>query len=72
MFATVDCIPNIKGAVWFDSTDANSDGSIAHDMRLSSPQEAGLAFYECIKQAKQTSDVGEWSFDRVDEWKGAQ
>ena len=69
MFATVDCFPNIKGAVWFDSADAYADGSLSNDMRLTAPVNAGITFFECIKQAKEKSSVGEWKFNRVEEWK---
>lgn len=62
MFETIDQFPNIKGAIWFDSADSYADGSLYHDFRLNAPVDAGLTFFNCIKEAKEKSITGAWSF----------
>ena len=41
---------------------ANPDGSYVHDFRLDAPVDAGITFFRCIKEAKEKSEVGAWSF----------
>ena len=63
MFDTVREIPNVKAAVWFDMPNFYSDGSIYRDFRLTVPLDAGLAFFNGIKNLKQTSSTANsWSY----------
>lgn len=60
MFGSIHNYPQIKGAVWFNTTDNNSDGSVYRDFRLFVPGTAADAFMTGVRNMKNSSGTPIW------------
>ena len=52
--------PQLKGAIWFNTTDNNTDGTVYRDFRLFVPGSAANAFMTGVRNMKNSSNTPIW------------
>jgi hypothetical protein len=53
--------PQLKGAIWFNTTDNNTDGTVYRDFRIFVPGSAANAFMTGVRNMKNSSNTPIWA-----------